>query len=147
MRRPKEPDSSPDGWRHATPEDVGLDSAVLGAAVERFTTVTEANLHSLLVARHGALVYENYFVGEDEAWGDRLGRVSFDAGTKHDVRSITKSVTALLVGIAIRCKLIRSVDEPVFATKALRKFLTCLTSRESPVLLDLARSRASHVPI
>jgi len=26
---------------------------------------------------------------------------------------------------------------PVFATKALRKFLTCLTSRESPVLVDL----------
>ena len=30
-----------------------------------------------------------------------------------------------------------SVADPVFATKALRKFLTCLTSRESPVLLDL----------
>jgi hypothetical protein len=30
-----------------------------------------------------------------------------------------------------------SLVEPVFATKALRKFLTCLTSRESPVLLDL----------
>jgi len=29
------------------------------------------------------------------------------------------------------------VMEPLFATKALRKFLTCLTSRESPVLLDL----------
>src|SRR5207248_4671277 len=29
------------------------------------------------------------------------------------------------------------VAEPLFATKALRKFLTCLTSRESPVLLDL----------
>ena len=28
-------------------------------------------------------------------------------------------------------------DDPVFATKALRKFLTSLTSRESPVLLDL----------
>jgi hypothetical protein len=27
--------------------------------------------------------------------------------------------------------------DPLFATKALRKFLTCLTSRESPVLLDL----------
>jgi hypothetical protein len=27
--------------------------------------------------------------------------------------------------------------EPIFATKALRKFLTTLTSRESPVLLDL----------
>jgi hypothetical protein len=30
-----------------------------------------------------------------------------------------------------------AVIEPLFATKALRKFLTCLTSRESPVLLDL----------
>ena len=29
------------------------------------------------------------------------------------------------------------VVDPVFATRALRKFLTCLTSRESPVLLDL----------
>jgi len=30
-----------------------------------------------------------------------------------------------------------SVGEPLFTTKALRKFLTNLTSRESPVLLDL----------
>src|SRR6185503_102023 len=30
-----------------------------------------------------------------------------------------------------------SPSEPVFATKALRKFLGCLTSREQPVLLDL----------
>src|SRR5438105_10478191 len=30
-----------------------------------------------------------------------------------------------------------AADDPIFATKALRKFLTCLTSRESPVLLDL----------
>src|SRR5947208_15550992 len=94
---------------------MGLDGAVLSAAAERFTAFTEANLHSLLVARRGVLVFESYFVGDDEAWGDRLGRVSFDPGTQHDVRSITKSVTALLVGIAIKRKLIRSVDEPVFA--------------------------------
>lgn len=30
-----------------------------------------------------------------------------------------------------------AVDDGVCSTKALRKFLTCLTSRESPVLLDL----------
>jgi hypothetical protein len=36
-------------------------------------------------------------------------------------------------------------DEPVFATKALRKFLTCLTSRESPVLLDLGAVVGSNV--
>ncbi len=36
-------------------------------------------------------------------------------------------------------------DDPVFATKALRKFLTSLTSRELPVLLDLGPVVGSHV--
>jgi hypothetical protein len=35
--------------------------------------------------------------------------------------------------------------DPVFATKALRKFLTCLTSRESPILLDLGPVVGSNV--
>jgi hypothetical protein len=36
-------------------------------------------------------------------------------------------------------------EAPVFATKALRKFLTSLTSRESPVLLDLGPVVGSNV--
>jgi hypothetical protein len=36
-------------------------------------------------------------------------------------------------------------DDPVFSTKALRKFLSCLTSRESPVLLDLGPVVGSNV--
>ena len=38
-----------------------------------------------------------------------------------------------------------SVDEAVFATKALRKFLTSLTSHASPVLLDLGPVVGSNV--
>ena len=38
-----------------------------------------------------------------------------------------------------------AVDDPVFATKALRKFLTSLTSRESPVLVDLGPVVGSNV--
>jgi hypothetical protein len=36
-------------------------------------------------------------------------------------------------------------DDPVFATKALHKFLSCLTSRELPVLLDLGPVVGSNV--
>jgi hypothetical protein len=36
-------------------------------------------------------------------------------------------------------------EDPVFATKALHKFLTCLTSRELPVLLDLGPVVGSNV--
>ncbi len=38
-----------------------------------------------------------------------------------------------------------SADDPVFATKALKKFLATLTSRESPVLLDLGPVVGSNV--
>jgi hypothetical protein len=38
-----------------------------------------------------------------------------------------------------------AVDDPVFATKALKKFLTTLTSRASPVLLDLGPVVGSNV--
>ncbi len=38
-----------------------------------------------------------------------------------------------------------AVDDPVFATKALRKFLAHLTSRESPALLDLGPVVGSNV--
>ena len=42
---------------------------------------------SVLIARHGNLIYEQYFDG--------------DAGTLRDTRSATKSITDMLVGIAI----------------------------------------------
>jgi len=38
-----------------------------------------------------------------------------------------------------------ATDDPVFVTKALRKFLTCLTSRETPSLLDLGPVVGSNV--
>ena len=38
-----------------------------------------------------------------------------------------------------------NADDSVFATKALRKFLSCLTSRESPSLLDLGPVVGSNV--
>jgi hypothetical protein len=38
-----------------------------------------------------------------------------------------------------------AVDDPVFNTKALKKFLACLTAREQPVLLDLGPVVGSNV--
>jgi CubicO group peptidase (beta-lactamase class C family) len=59
------------------------------------------------------LVFEQYFSGYDDPWGIPEGQFDFDATTKHDMRSVSKSVTLLLVGIAIDRKLIASVNEPV----------------------------------
>lgn len=101
-----------DGWSIAKPEDVGLDGARLCAIAERLEA-TRANVHGVVIARGGKLVFEQYFAGYDEPWGSASGRYDYDALTLHDLRSVTKSVMSLLLGIALDRKLIASLDEPV----------------------------------
>ena len=62
---------------------------------------------------HGQLIYEEYFDGFDEKWGTSLGKISMTVETKHDLRSVTKSVVSALVGIAHGEGAIKSLDEPL----------------------------------
>lgn len=101
-----------DGWQLATPESVGLDGERLCGIAAR-VAATNANIHAVVIAMRGLLVFEQYFPGYDEPWGMGGGRYEFDAQTKHDMRSVSKSVVSLLAGMAIDRELIRSADEPV----------------------------------
>lgn len=58
-------------------------------------------LHGLVVLRHGRQVLEHYGAGDDFKWSDPLGSVTFRRDTLHDIRSVTKSITGLLYGIAL----------------------------------------------
>lgn len=111
-----------DDWETASPEDVGIDAAVLCKITQELAAQGRAaalpdrrNVHAVLVVRHGKLVFEAYAAGKDENWGEPLGVVPHDAGTKHDVRSISKSVVSLLFGIALERKLIAGTDVPVMS--------------------------------
>lgn len=91
-----------DGWTVAAPEVVGLDGAKLCGLETFLKQWPTANIHAVVVARHGKLVMEHYLSGTDRRFASEdLGVVRFTPTTKHDVRSISKSVTALLVGIAL----------------------------------------------
>jgi CubicO group peptidase (beta-lactamase class C family) len=79
------------------PEEVGLRRGPLVAMLA--TAAGNEYLKSVLVARRGRLVLEAYFNGADRE-------------TLHDVRSVTKSITSTLVGIALGEGKLRSVDQP-----------------------------------
>jgi CubicO group peptidase (beta-lactamase class C family) len=102
-----------DGWQVASLDAVGLDPATICGIGPRFKAWATADIHSVLVIRHGKLVYEQYFTGADEKLGEAAGIVTFDAATKHDLRSIEKSVAALVLGIILKQGRMTGIDAPV----------------------------------
>lgn len=89
-----------DGLQTASPESVGLDGEKIEALLQSIRSGSHPNLRSVLVIKDGALVLEEY------AGGSHSQR-------KHDVASVTKSVTSILIGIAIDQGTIAGPDQPL----------------------------------
>ena len=112
------PVSRDEGWVVPSADQHAIDQAALCRMADRLEG-SGANIHAVLVARGGSLLFERYFKGADEIpgrfYGSRVEDVSFDAETLHNMKSVSKSVASLAVGIAIDRGLIRGVDEPIFS--------------------------------
>lgn len=86
-------------WSVSTPEAQGLDAATLADLVDYLATPS-FHTDSVIVVRHGRIVAEAY-------------AQPFHANLRHDLRSVTKSVVATLVGAAIHEGRIASADQQV----------------------------------
>ncbi|MGQ0735637.1 MAG: serine hydrolase domain-containing protein [Acidobacteriota bacterium] len=107
------PPALDDGWMTGSLSQAGIDRTRLEAMTDSIRAHPEFNIHAVLVERQGRLVYEEYFTGADERWGEPLGVIAFSREIKHDLRSVTKSIVSALVGIASNSGAIRSLDTPV----------------------------------
>jgi CubicO group peptidase (beta-lactamase class C family) len=103
-----------DGWPVTMAEAAALDPDRMRAMVEWLDGLRSCNVHSVLVARAGQLAFEHYRRGSDWSWQTPLPDAMHGPDVLHDMRSISKSITSLLVGIALDRKLIASIDEAVF---------------------------------
>jgi CubicO group peptidase (beta-lactamase class C family) len=97
-----------DGWPVSTLQNEGIDRAMIEKFVQKLIdmrqeSVSTSQIHSVLIARHGKLVLEEYFHG-------------FDRDTPHDTRSAAKSWTNVLIGAAMQAGVPIRLDSPVFAT-------------------------------
>ncbi len=100
------PPSEEDGWQTATLSDAGISEAPIKKLIETVIdppakSVHDPYIHGILIARHGKLVFEEYFHG-------------FHREKPHDTRSASKSLTATLMGSLIAHGAPISVSTPVY---------------------------------
>jgi CubicO group peptidase (beta-lactamase class C family) len=87
------------GWRRSAPQEQGIDPVLLARAAYEARHHLPT-LYSLLVIRHRHIVFEEHY----------HGHTSSDT---YSVRSVTKSITSALVGIACQQQYLAGLDQRV----------------------------------
>ena len=95
------PEETGDGWETSPLQAEGVDFERVAELIRNILNRNFENIHSVLLVKNGKLILEEYFYG-------------YDRDKKHQMRSATKSVTSILVGIAKDRKMIQSVDQKIY---------------------------------
>lgn len=139
--RPRSPNGAPFVYRYVAPvdlndglrvgraTDVGMDSAILARLVSRVVDGTYADVHSILAYKSGRLVVEEYFYGYDRA------RV-------HQMRSASKSIVSMLLGIAIDRGKVANDTARVMPLLPYRAYANADTAKSNLRLRDLLTMRS-----
>jgi CubicO group peptidase (beta-lactamase class C family) len=102
-----------DFWKSATPEESNIDATGIAAAIKDIAD-SQYEIHALLVARKGRLVFE-YYGWKTGSNGDDPDKTQHQVvpSERHLVHSTTKSVTSSLIGIALDEGLLPDVSDRV----------------------------------
>ena len=124
-------------WPTAAPARVGLNAAVLDSIDAEITAGRYGLVDRMLVIRHGTVAYDRSYVQDyDAAYGDsaraanplNAGDLSgpynyfnpwwhpyYRRGTLHTLQSVTKTITSVIIGVAVTRGDFPSIDTPVLA--------------------------------
>lgn len=114
------PEQTGDGWQTASLEDVGMDTGRMVDLMNDLSDHPDHWVHGIVVIKDGKLVFEEYFPGEDMDLSDLANGIAFahhdfDRNTLHSAASVSKSVTSVLLGIAIDDGLVQGTQQTMFS--------------------------------
>ena len=95
------PEKIAGGWETSSLEKEGVNSDKIVELIEGILRENYKNIHSVLLVKNGKLILDEYFYG-------------YDRHTKHGMMSTTKSVTSILIGIAVDNGIIDNVDKKAY---------------------------------
>jgi len=115
------------------PEALGLDLRELSRTIDAVGSDPASRLHSILLLRRGVLVFERYLTAPTDGPNGPGEPVSHNSEMPHGLMSITKTILALLIGVARDRGLFPELDTPIVEA--------------SPAYADLHSSAAKRVTL
>jgi CubicO group peptidase (beta-lactamase class C family) len=101
-----------DGWRTTDMADVGIGQDKINRLIREIKQGRHGDIHSFLIVKDNLLVVEEYFGEKGSKHGPFITSLFRDR--VHHLASTTKSVTSILVGIAIDRGFINNVEDPIY---------------------------------
>jgi CubicO group peptidase (beta-lactamase class C family) len=95
------PEKTDDGWETASLSEADIDPAKINDMILNILNEKYKNIHSVLLVKNGKLILEEYFQG-------------YHRNRIHPIQSDTKSITSILIGIAVDQKIISDLDKKVY---------------------------------
>jgi CubicO group peptidase (beta-lactamase class C family) len=130
----QQPIAEGDGWKTASLYEVGIDPKPISELIDKILTsdpvANSFDIHSLLIARQGKLVLEEYFYGSDSE-------------QPHDMRSAAKTFGPVLLGIAIDHGAKLGPDSPLYGLFPEYKDFANPDERKNKIKLGNVTSMAS----
>jgi CubicO group peptidase (beta-lactamase class C family) len=88
-----------DGWQTSSILNKNIDTTLIHKAFTQLLNI-ENEIHSILLIKNNELVLEEYYKG-------------YTIDKPHDLRSVTKSIVAILLGIALDKSIIEDINDPI----------------------------------
>lgn len=105
-----------DGWEVGDADEAGLSTDVLSEMMDYINIKEGDNIHSILLFKDGKLVFEEYFEGylySGNPPGSNGDYIQYDSETDHFLASVSKTVTSVIFGIAVKEGFITNIDEKI----------------------------------
>jgi CubicO group peptidase (beta-lactamase class C family) len=124
------PEETGDGWLTGSLRAAGLSEEHVSRLGQAILDGQYPQAHSVLIARDQQLVFEEYFYGHESQ-------------RRHGLQSATKSITSILVGVAIDLGAIEGVDQPVYTFFPERRGCRWIDERHNVTLRHLLTMTAA----
>jgi CubicO group peptidase (beta-lactamase class C family) len=107
------PPAIDDGWDVGSADEEGLSTSQLKDMMDYLESRYVHNIHSIIIVKNNTLVFEKYFEGylySNNPPGSNGDYIQYDRETDHFLASVSKTVTSVIFGAAVKAGYIENVD-------------------------------------